>query len=39
MRAARTIVSPSPAIVDEPAAPAKVAANIGDSARKGEGEV
>jgi hypothetical protein len=36
MRAARAIVSPLPAILDEPAAPAMVAGTIGDSARRGE---
>ena len=37
MRAARTTVSALPAIVDEPAAAAKVAGSMGDSARHGEG--
>ena len=37
MRAARTVVSPLPAIVDEPAAPAQGAGSSGDSARLGEG--
>ena len=37
MRAARAIVSPSPAILDDPVTLARVAGSVGDSARRGEG--